>query len=70
MALWVWKLPSGHTVDKSQLAVAAMARVERWPAASIVTAPVVKVRRVIIRPLRLVKIEAQRHRWTRQPAKP
>src|SRR5258705_4887566 len=55
MALWVWKLPSGHTVDKSQLAVAAVARVERWPAASIVAAPTVKVRRVIIRPLLLLK---------------
>src|SRR5438094_500750 len=41
MALWVWKLPSGHTVDMSQFAVAAMARVERWPAASIVAAPAV-----------------------------
>src|SRR5258707_8968482 len=55
MAFWVWKLPSGHTVDKSQLAVAAVARVERWPAASIVAAPAVKVRRVIIRPLLLLK---------------
>src|SRR6266699_2310614 len=63
MALWVWKLPSGHTVDMSQLAVAAIARVEIWPAASIVAAPAVKVRRVIIYSLRLVEIET----WCRPP---
>jgi hypothetical protein len=70
MAFWVWKLPSGHTVDMSQLAVAALARVERWPAASIAAAPVVTVRRVIIRPLLFVEIETQSRRRTRQPAKP
>jgi hypothetical protein len=70
MAFWVWKLASGHTVDMSQFAVAAMARVERWPAASIVAAAVVKVRRVIMHPLRFVEIETQSRRRTHQPSKP
>jgi hypothetical protein len=69
LALWVWKLPSGHTVDKSQFAVAATARVEKYPAAIVVVAPAVKVRRVIIRPLHFNEIEAHRLR-ARQPAKP
>src|SRR3954451_187250 len=49
----------------SQLTVAARARVEMWPAASSVAAPAVKLRRVIIEPLRLLR--ARRLRSSRMP---